>query len=91
MNTGEKVIIAGGLLSIAALIIWIIFLVGGFHDRFDINRDWNVTLTDFVLVKTVALGTPATDEMTHRCDVNRDGLVNDLDVELVRNYLLEVE
>ena len=54
----------------------------------DINGDYRVSITDLVIVHRIALGMEHTPLQYIRADLNRDGVVDMLDVEILHEYLI---
>ena len=71
------------------LVLIIILLTGCGVKVGDINKDGKITIVDLLIVKKYTLGTKEIhiDDM-HLMDFNKDGYVNEKDVDAIQEYLL---
>jgi hypothetical protein len=68
-------------------LILLLLLLASYRPFGDINADYRVSITDLVITHRIALGMEHTALQRVRADLNRDGVVDMLDVEILHYYL----
>jgi len=69
-------------------LILLLLIILSYRPFGDINGDYRVSITDLVIVHRIALGMEHTALQRARADLNRDGVVDMLDVEILHEYMI---
>jgi len=71
-------------------LILLLLILASFRPFGDINGDYRVSITDLVIVHRITLGMDYTPLQRIRADLNRDGKVDELDMNILHNYVLNL-
>jgi hypothetical protein len=80
------------IIKLFALIILVVFITVSCKDlnTGDVNGDGSATISDYTLIRMHYLGLNLlTGAQLARADVNEDGIVDETDGDLVRDYILD--
>ncbi len=69
-------------------LIILILILAIYRPFGDINGDYMVSITDLVIVHRITLGMEYTPLQYVRADLNRDGVVNELDMNILHTFIL---
>ena len=69
-------------------LIILILILAIYRPFGDINGDYRVSITDLVIVHRIVLGMEHTPLQRLRADLNRDGVVDELDMNILRTFIL---
>ena len=69
-------------------LIILIFILASYRPFGDINGDYRVSILDLVIVHRITLGMDYTPLQYVRADLNRDGVVDELDLKILQTYIL---
>jgi len=71
-------------------LILLLLILASFRPFGDINGDYRVSITDLVIVHRITLGMEHTPLQGLRADLNGDGMVDELDMNILHNYVLNL-
>ena len=71
-------------------IILLIFILTSYRPFGDINGDYRVSITDLVILHRITLEMDYTPFQRIRADLNKDGVVDELDMNILHNYVLNL-
>ena len=69
-------------------LIILLFIVATYRPFGDINGDYRVSITDLVIVDRITQGMESTPLQRLRADLNKDGVVDELDLSILHTYIL---
>ena len=69
-------------------LILLLLILASYRPFGDINGDYRVSITDLVILHRITLGMDHTSLQRLRADLNKDGVVDELDMNILHNYLL---
>ena len=72
------------------ILILLLLILASYRPFGDINGDYMVSITDLVIVRRITLGMEHTPLQYIRADLNRDGKVDELDMNILHNYVLNL-
>ena len=70
------------------LLILLLLIIASYRPFGDVNRDYRVSITDLVIMHRITLGMEHTALQRARADLNRDGKVDELDMNILRTFIL---
>ena len=70
------------------ILILLFLIVASYRPFGDINGDYRVSITDLVIVHRIVLGMEHTPLQRIRADLNRDGVVDELDMNILHAFIL---
>lgn len=68
-------------------LIILLFILATYRPFGDINGDYRVSITDLVILHRITLGMDSTPLQRLRADLNRDGVVDELDLKILQTYI----
>lgn len=68
-------------------IILLLLILASYRPFGDINGDYRVSITDLVIMHRIVLEMESTPLQRLRADLNRDGIVNDLDMTILHTFI----
>jgi len=71
-------------------LILLLLIVASYKPFGDVNGDYRVSITDLVIVHRIVLGMEHTPLQYIRADLNGDGVVDELDMNILHNYVLNL-
>ena len=76
-------------MAVILLLIMVLFTACGSIRIGDINKDGKITILDLLIVKKYTMGTKQIHvDDVNLMDFNKDGYVNEKDVDAIQEYLL---
>ena len=72
------------------IVLVLIIILSSYRPFGDINGDYRVSITDLVILHKITLGMDYTPLQYVRADLNRDGVVDELDMNILHNYVLNL-
>ena len=70
------------------ILILLLFVIASYRPFGDINGDYRVSITDLVILHRITLGMESTPLQRLRAELNGDGVVDELDLKILRTYTL---
>lgn len=70
------------------LTILLILIFASYRPFGDVNGDYRVSITDLVIVHRIVLGMDYTPLQYIRADLNNDGKVDELDMNILHTFIL---
>lgn len=68
-------------------LIILMLILASYRPFGDINGDYRVSITDLVILHRITLGIDYTPLQRIRADLNRDGVVDELDLKILQTFL----
>ena len=71
-------------------LILLLLIVTSYRPFGDVNGDYRVNIMDLYIIDKITLGMEHTPFQRIRADLNRDGKVDELDMNILHNYVLNL-